>query len=74
MSTEEVREDAKKIMDEFMDAMQGVKGIQHEFGLIRVTETREGKASKEDAEFSKLMLENAPKVKDGCVQAEKKSW
>lgn len=72
---EKIRIQAKRIMDDFMIALDKVKGIEERFGIDRAEETRvPSKKPKPSAEFRAIMFSNAPKVKDDCIVAEKKKW
>jgi len=71
---ERIRQQAKRIMDDFMLALDKVRDIDERFGIERSEEVRIPKAQKKNPEFRELMLRNAPKVKDDCILAEKKKW
>ena len=71
---EEIRKEAKKIMDEFMDALDKVKSADGEIGFEAGDGTRKPKSKKKDSGFRERMLDNAPKSKDGFLVAEKKKW
>jgi hypothetical protein len=71
---EEIKQEAKKILDNFSKALEKVKvsakEIKKGLGGFRA----EGKGKKADADFRKRMFENAP-AKDGdFIIAEKKKW
>jgi len=72
---EDIKKQAKEIMDEFMAAMEraGVKPDKAA-GLEREAQVRTGLEPCQDKEFPELMLKNAPKVKDHSVVAERKNW
>jgi Asp-tRNA(Asn)/Glu-tRNA(Gln) amidotransferase C subunit len=74
MNEEKIKKQAKKIMDEFISALNKVPKIKEEFGVGRKQFTRKGEKSEYSDEFKKRMLKNAPKVKDEQIQMEKKSW
>lgn len=71
----QIREQAKKIMDNFMRALEKVPQTDR-YGTEREKFLREPDEDNEleDHDFQKNMLENAPKTKDDCIQAEKKKW
>lgn len=71
---EQIRQQAKKIMDEFVAALEAVPEDELEVGFDRAEGVRAPGKSTADPEFNDRMLKNAPKVKDGCIAAEKKGW
>ena len=71
---EKIKQEAKKIMDDFMKALDRVPEIKEEFGTFRKETTRKPTKSKYGKEFADRMLKNAPKVEDNCIVAEKKKW
>ena len=74
MDEEKIKKQAKKIMDEFISALNKVPEIKEEFGQERKQFTRESAKSEYGKEFKERMLKNAPKVKDGQLVMEKKRW
>ena len=68
-----IEEQAKRIMDEFLKELKDISQEEH-FGLEREQEMREPKQAQPNPQFQRAFLENAPKVKDGLVQAERKQW
>ncbi|MFC1728377.1 hypothetical protein ACFLZ7_02850 [Nanoarchaeota archaeon] len=75
MDKEAIRKQAKKIMDDFVSALDKVKDIEESFGAERDEQTRDGSGKCPDSsEFRKRMIKNAPKVKDDCLLMEKKKW
>jgi len=72
MKEEEIKAQAKKIMDEFISALEKVN-VDEKVGFEADTDTRVPKGKK-NPEFRKELLSNAPKSKDGCILAEKKGW
>ena len=87
-ATETIKLRAKKLMDEFMTALESVKSTPEVLGQSRELSTRKQKkptpsenleaghkaGPEPDHSFRDLMLKNAPKIKDGCILAEKKTW
>ena len=75
MTTEsEVLAQAKKIMDEFMKALDKVI-MTEKFGVVREQQVRESNLPAPDStEFRKRIFRNAPKIKDDCFVMEKKKW
>ena len=72
---DEIRKEAKQIMDNFMDALREVK-IEEEFVLHREKNSRnEGLEEEVDCgEFKQRFLSNAPKVSGDCIVANKGGW
>ena len=72
---EEVRVLAKKIMDEFISALNKVEEITPEFGVQRDENVREPFENKYSGdEFKSKILKNAPKKDEDFIIAEKKKW
>jgi len=71
---EDIREQAKKIMTEFMKALDKVKEVKGEVGFESEHNTRSSDKPIVDADFKKRFLKNAPKRKDDSIVAEKKKW
>jgi len=74
MDEGKIKKQAKKIMDEFISALNKVPKIKEEFGQERGQFTRKSAKSEYGIEFKKRILKNAPKVKDEQIIMEKKSW
>ena len=74
MDEEKIKKQAKKIMDEFISALNKVPKIKEVFGQERKQFTRKPLKSEYGSGFKKRMLKNAPKVKDDQLIMEKKSW
>jgi Asp-tRNA(Asn)/Glu-tRNA(Gln) amidotransferase C subunit len=72
MNETEIKAQAKKIMDEFIKALEKVD-VEEKVGFEADSDTRVPKGKK-NPEFKKELLKNAPKTKDGCILAEKKGW
>ncbi len=71
---EEILKQAKKIMDEFIIALDKVK-VSDKFGVVRDAQVRVAEKDCEDSsEFRKRIFKNAPKIKDDYFQMEKKQW
>jgi len=73
MNQEEIKKQAKKIMDDFVKALDKVR-VKEKFGAQRKQFLRENIVKEEDKEFKQRMLKNAPKTKGDYMVAEKKSW
>ena len=71
---EQIRLQAKKIMDEFVAALAAVPEEELELGFDRAEGVRVPGTPVPDPEFKNRMLKNAPKIKNGCIAAEKKGW
>lgn len=71
---EQIRQQAKAIMDEFIAALETVEQAEPDVGLVRDEGIRQPGDSLADPTFKERMLKNAPKVKGDCIVAEKKQW
>ncbi|MBW3014397.1 hypothetical protein KY335_04115 [Candidatus Woesearchaeota archaeon] len=73
---DKIRKQAKEIMDEFISALDKCPEAKElSFGARRETNQRKaGKSKYEDTDFRDKVLENAPKVEDDQIVAEKKKW
>lgn len=74
MNSEQVKEEAKQIMDSFMKALEEVGDVEEEYGNRRKENVRKPSECKYGSEFKEKMLANAPKKEDDCIVAEKKKW
>ncbi len=75
MDRENIRKQAKKLMDDFVSALEVAKDIEESFGAERREQTRDTSGNNFDsAEFRKRMFKNAPKIKDDFILMEKKKW
>ncbi len=73
MNKEEIQKQAKKIMDSFANALEKVK-IEESRVERKEDRRAEGEGFSGNPAFRKIMLENAPNVKDECIEAEKGGW
>jgi Asp-tRNA(Asn)/Glu-tRNA(Gln) amidotransferase C subunit len=74
MSDEQILKQAKKMMDEFISALDKVK-VSEKFGARRDEQVRSPEEECEDSsEFRKRIFKNAPKIKDEYFLMEKKEW
>ncbi len=73
VNEEKIKKEAKQIMDDFIKALDKIKEIPGEFGAEREQSTRKPE-KKEETDFRKRMLKNAPRKDDDFVLMEKKSW
>ena len=69
-----IEKQAKKIMDDFLDSLHVVDQLHYEVGTERDIYLRQQGETIEETGFNERMLKNAPKTKDGYIQAEKKKW
>ena len=73
MNTKEIREQAKKIIDNFADALKGIK-VDEEF-VERPEDRREESETEEtDPDFREALFKNAPDKDKDCIVAEKGEW
>jgi|WetSurMetagenome_2_1015567.scaffolds.fasta_scaffold958058_2 hypothetical protein len=72
MKEEEIQAQAKKIMDEFIKALEKAD-VKEKVGFEAEPDTRVPKGKKNPS-FKKELLSNAPNTKDDCILAEKKKW
>ena len=73
MKEQEIQKQAKKIMDDFIKALDRIKEPK-EFGIERENATRAAEKSRYGREFRDRMLANAPRKNDDFIIAEKKHW
>ena len=74
MNKEEIRKQAKKIIDEFMSALKKSEEIEEKVGFDRKEFVRNGKKQRENEGFKVRALKNAPKKRGNYFVAEKKKW
>lgn len=74
MNQSEILKQAKSIMDNFHEALKDVEKLEESRVERDECEREEGQGEKTDSEFRKIMLENAPKTKDECIEAERGKW
>lgn len=73
MNNEEIKKQAKKILDDFAKELEKVD--TEEAKVERDEDRRkEGKGEELDGEFRKIMLNNAQETENDCVKAEKGRW
>ncbi|MFW5746066.1 MAG: hypothetical protein ACOCWQ_00770 [Nanoarchaeota archaeon] len=73
-SMDDIEEDAKRIMDRFLGVLEKADLPDALVGIDREVATRVPEEKDAPEGFTRAMLENAPKTKDNCIVAEKKSW
>lgn len=71
---QEIKEQAKKILDDFSKALEGIEDKKLLSGVERSKQLREETKTFCDKEFKKLFLKNVPKTEGDYVLAEKKKW
>ena len=70
---EKIRQDSKKLLNEFASKLSKIKAPEGHSG--DKTETREeGNGWSTDPEFQNITFSNAPLVKDNSIVAEKGTW
>lgn len=70
---DKVKTEAKKIMDEFMNALDSVGELKEEYGAERATETRVPSKTS-FLGFRKAMFRNAKKKNDDYIIMGKREW
>ena len=73
---EEIKKQAKKIMDDFASALEKAKFDQRDYKTAEAEEqTRdEDKTKKANKDFKKIFFRNAPKKSLEYIEAEKGEW
>ena len=73
---QEVKKQAKEIMDKFASRLEKVESKLREEPLIERVECEreEGRSKECDISFRKIMFENAPQKNKDFIIAEKKKW
>jgi hypothetical protein len=74
MKQEEILEQAKKIMDNFHEALKDVEKLEESRVERDECEREEAEGWKTDSEFCDIMFKNAPRTKDDCIEAERGKW
>ena len=70
---EEIRTNAKKLLDEFSSKLDKIKAVEAKSDKkenLRI----EGKGSESNDNFKEIMFDNAPLVEDGLIIAETGHW
>ncbi len=74
MKSEEIKSEAKKIMDNFMNAMNNIE-VSKDYIMNRENCFREeGNGNKIDKNFRQRFLSNAPKISGDSILANKGDW
>ncbi len=72
---QKITQQAKKIMDRFMSALDKTRKVEAQFEIKREKNIRDEKITLPvNSDFTERMLKNAPTTKDGYICAEKKKW
>ena len=71
---EEIRKEARRILDSFASAFEGVDTRQKRLKRVIGGFREEGAGGDADEKFRKIMFENAPDKEGDCIIAEKKKW
>ena len=71
---EEIKSQAKEIMDSFEKELKKVESEKIELGVKRKEQLREETKTSNDPDFRKRFLENAPHKDGDLIKAEKGSW
>lgn len=74
MDEKKVEEEAKKIMDDFLKALEKIDEGKLEISIDRKEFLREKSESCIDKEFRKRFFENAPKKDKNFIKAERGKW
>ncbi len=69
-----IKQEAKEILDKFARALAKIS-VEKDFFVERKHNRRkEGQGENSDADFKKIFFENAPSMKNKCIQAERGKW
>ena len=71
---EEIKKQAKAIMDTFVTALEKANLPEVAVGLDREKPERNPKEEPTGTVFRQRLFKNAPDVDNDCIVAEKKSW
>ena len=75
LDKQKITQQAKKIMDNFISALDKVDHKNPDFKIKRDSNIRNDNTHFEtNKDFSERMLKNAPEVKNDCIVAERKKW
>ncbi len=74
INKEEIRKQAKQIMDNFIKALDKAEDIKESFGSERKDSTRAKIKKHKDPYFRERVFRNAPKKRDDFLVMEKKNW
>ena len=72
---QKITQQAKKIMDNFISALDKADNKNLDFTVTRDSNIRKDNDHLQtNNDFSERMLKNAPNVKNDCIVAERKKW
>jgi len=71
---EEIKNQAKGIMDSFEKELKKVESEKIELGVKRKTQFRDESKTRNSPDFRKRFFENAPQKDGDLIKAEKGSW
>jgi len=72
---QKITQQAKKIMDNFISALDKADNKNLDFTVKRDSNIRKDNDHLQtNNDFSERMLKNAPNVKNDCIVAERKKW
>ena len=71
---EEIKNQAKEIMDSFEKELKKVESEKIELGVKRKEQLRDETKTQNDPDFRKRFLENAPHKDGDLIKAEKGKW
>ena len=71
---EEIKNQAKEIMNSFEKELKKVESQKIELGVRRKEQLRDETKTRNDPDFRKRFLENAPNKDGDLIKAEKGSW
>ena len=71
---EQIRKEAKRIIDDFASALDKVKIKMEKVKKLHGGYRKEGLGEKGDNDFRTVMFENAPEKEEDFMVAEKKKW
>ena len=71
---QEIKKQAKRILDKFAGALEGIKEGEEHFVEREKDRREEGNGMESDEEFRKIFFENAPKKDKDFILGEKGDW
>jgi len=74
MNKESVREKAKQIMDDFVDALDGIEELKEDVKAVDIDKLRKPSDVCTERLERNAILKNAPKSDSLHIVAEKKGW
>ena len=71
---DEIAAEAKQILDKFAKELSKVRDIPESFVEREEITRKEEQGNEPDESFREIFFQNAPKVTNDCIQAEKGKW